>query len=117
MMVVAYLAHPIGGQVLQNLEKVKSIARQINLQEPDTVPFVPYFIDCHCLDDGVIVERLRGIKNNVELMQRGFIDELRLYGDKISSGMQAEIQLAHKLGIKIVPMTYATKSQFESLDL
>lgn len=111
-MKVAYIAHPISGDVSGNIRKVVSIAKKINLEEPDVVPFVPYLIDLFALSDEVSEERARGIKNNIELMKREFVDELRLYGSVITEGMRDEITLAKKLGIKVVPMTEETKQQY-----
>lgn len=102
---IAYIAHPISGDIKGNLEKVKAIARQINLEEPDVVPFAHYYLDCFALNDDIPEERARGIKNDIELMKRGFIDELRLYGDTLSNGMKAEVKLAMGLEIAIIPMT------------
>lgn len=114
-MKVAYIAHPISGDIKKNLERIKEIARKINLKEPDTVPFAPYYLDCIALDDDNPFERRRGIMNDTELLKRGFIDEVRLYGSKISNGMLAEIQLAQSLGIEITPMTNGTSRDFENL--
>lgn len=111
-MKTAYIAHPISGDVKGNLEKVAQIAREINLNEPDVIPFAPYFLDCHALDDSNPEERKRGIKNDNYFLQNGFIDELRLYGDKVSSGMIDEINIALIEQIEIVPMTKATKEWY-----
>ena len=51
-----------------------------------------------------ILNNERGIKNDVALMKKGFIDEVRLYGDRISNGMEAEIKLANSLGIPVISM-------------
>src|ERR1017187_2523970 len=107
-MKVVYIAHPISGDIKGNLEKIRLIVREINLTEPDIVPFAPYWLDCFALDDNIPAERERGIKNDHELFNRKFIDELRLYGTRISNGMRAEILLAWELGIKVVPMTDQT---------
>jgi len=107
-MKICYIAHPISGDIKGNLEKIRKIARQINLEEPDTVPFAHYYLDCFALNDDVPEERERGIKNDIELMKRGFIDEVRLYGDKVSKGMAAEMLLAKELGILVVAMTSET---------
>lgn len=112
-MKVVYIAHPIRGDVKENIKKVLEINRQINLEEPEVVPFAPYIVDCQSLDDNVPSERERGIKNDVELMNKGFIDEIRLYGDRISNGMKEEIKLAHKLNIEVVPMTYKTRMEYQ----
>lgn len=114
-MKVVYIAHPISGNIEKNLLKVKIIARKINMKEPDVVPFTPYYLDCIALDDNNPVERERGIKNDIELMKRGFIDEVRLYGNRISKGMRAEVKLAIQLGITVRPMTNGTKAEFKAL--
>lgn len=111
---VAYIAHPISGDIKGNLARIEAIGRQINLEEPEVVPFAPYFFDCHSLNDDIPEERERGIKNDNALLSKGFVDEVRLYGNKISTGMGHEIDLAIKLGIKVVPMTIATKHAFKN---
>lgn len=114
-MIVAYIAHPIGGDVENNLTRIRSIIYAINVNEPEVVPFAPYLGDCMALDDDIPEHRARGIKNDQELMKRGFIDEVRLYGNRISQGMKEEIYLALTLDIKIVPMTPETKQQYREL--
>lgn len=108
-MKIAYIAHPISGDIEGNLKKIRAINRTINLEEPDVVPFAPYYLDCVSLDDNVLEERERGIKNDIELMKRGFIDELRLYGDRISNGMLAEIKMALKFNVPV----YHTNKRIE----
>lgn len=102
---VVYIAHPISGDIPGNLEKIKGIVRELNLTRDDIVPFAPYWLDCHALDDTIPEERARGIKNDTELLNRGFIDEIWLFGHTISKGMEAEIRLAFKLGITVVATT------------
>ena len=111
-MKIAYIAHPISGDIAGNLKKIEAIGRDINLTEPDVVPFAPYYFDCHSLDDNIEAERERGIKNDIALFKKGFIDELRLYGDRISSGMEHEIKLCQEHYIDIVPMTEETYTQY-----
>lgn len=100
-MKVAYIAHPIGGDVKGNIDKILAIVREINIEEPDVVPFVPYLADCIAMDDNIPEHRERGIKNDIELFNRRFIDEVRLYGGRVSAGMIAEIELAILLDIPI----------------
>ena len=114
-MKIAYIAHPIGGNVKSNLMKVRKIARQINIDEPDTLPFAPYYLDCICMDDSNPEERERGIKNDTYLLETGIIDELRLYGDQISKGMYDEILIALREQIEVVPMTPETKIAYLNL--
>lgn len=114
-MKIAYIAHPIGGDVEGNLEKIKEIVRDINLKEFDVVPFAPYFVDCCAMDDSNPVERARGIKNDTHLMNSGFIDELRLYGNKISAGMRHEIELASANQIPILAMSKETEADLKRM--
>lgn len=110
-MKVVYIAHPIGGDVYENLEKIKHIVRCVNLKEKDTIPFVPYYSDVVSMDDENPIERAKGLKNNLHLIQ--YCDELRLYGDKISKGMISEIERAKELQIPIIPMTEETIIDWE----
>ena len=101
-MVIAYIAHPISGDVDGNLKKIREIVRHINLTEPDVVPFVPYYADIVSMDDSVPEERARGIQNDMAILLSGMVSELRLYGDRISAGMKAEIEIAKGMKIPIV---------------
>lgn len=104
-MKIAYIAHPIGGDPDGNVKKILAIIKQINLEEPDVVPFAPYLGDVLALDDNNPDERERGIKNDKFLLSKGFIDEVRLYGDRISKGMADEIGYAAVFGIPVIPMS------------
>ena len=108
-MKIVYIAHPISGDIDANLDRIKDIVRYINLTEPDIVPFAHYIVDCYSLDDTVPEERERGIKNDIALLRAGFIDEMWLFGDRISNGMKNEIKLAKELGIKVVSKSWGTR--------
>lgn len=114
-MKVVYIAHPIGGNVKENLEKVRHIVRKINLERSDVVPFAPYWLDCHALNDDIPSERERGIKNDKYLLESGIVDELWLYGNKISNGMQNEINIALIEQIEIIPMTKETSFYYKKM--
>jgi hypothetical protein len=101
-MKIVYIAHPISGDVSGNLKKILCIIRDINLSESETLPFAHYVTDCYALDDAVPEERERGIKNDIALMRAGFINEVWLYGDRISNGMMHEVELANKLNIPVI---------------
>ncbi|MHB8362714.1 MAG: DUF7768 domain-containing protein [Patescibacteria group bacterium] len=105
---IVYIAHPVGGDA-KNLDKIKRIIRQINIEEPDVVPFAHYWVDCHALNDNIPAERARGIKNNKTFFERIDFDELRLYGNNISKGMLGEIVWAYLLDIPIKAMTSGTR--------
>ncbi|MEZ5195085.1 MAG: DUF4406 domain-containing protein [Bacteroidales bacterium] len=116
-MKIVYIAHPIGGDVDENIAKVLRIVREINLHSNTVVPFAPYIVDCLALDDDIPEQRERGIMNNAVLFDKGFIDELWLFGDRISTGMRIEIDAAMHLGIKVVPRTAETREALESHDM
>lgn len=108
-MKICYLAHPVGGDVENNLALIRRIVREVNLEHPEVVPFVPYYSDVVSLCDAHPSERARGIKNNTHILKSGIVNELWLYGDKISAGMAGEIEIAKEMGIKIVPMSKEIK--------
>jgi hypothetical protein len=116
-MIVAYIAHPISGDVKGNIAKIQKIVRRINLREPNVVPFASYVVDCQSMDDSVPKERSRGIQNNHALLSKGFVDEVRLYGNKLGAGMIEEIELAHELGIPVIPMTAKIKKEYINLNI
>ena len=112
-MTIAYIAHPISGD-RTNLTRILKIAQQINREEPQVVPFVPYYLDVLCLDDTIPEERTRGIRNGTEVLRRTQVDVVRLYGDRITNGMWAEIRLARELGIPVEARTKETTRQLHT---
>lgn len=107
---VIYIAHPISGNVVLNCAKVQCIARDIYRDEPGTVPLAPYLLACAILDDDDPEDRARGIECNHFVLRSGIVDELRIYGDRVSPGMVEEVALARVYGIEVVAMTEATKA-------
>lgn len=107
-MKVVYIAHPIGSDVENNIKKVIAICREVNLTEPNIIPFVPYLSDLYALDDSKPEERERGLNNGLSLLKKGFIDEIWLYGDRISNGMRSEINICLEVGVKVVCKTAGT---------
>jgi len=95
-MKIAYIAHPVGGDVKNNIQKILKIVRDINLKEPETVPFAPYLSDIMAMDDSIQEERNRGIKNDIHILESGLVDEIRLYGDRISTGNESRAKPSHK---------------------
>lgn len=112
MKVISYIAHPIGGDVPGNLKKIDAIVRQINLEEPDVVPFVPYYPDIAAMNDANPWERARGMRNDAEFFKRHTMDEVRVYGDRISEGVANEIRMAKENGIPVIPMNKAVYDEY-----
>lgn len=99
---IAYVAHPIAGDVFVNLQHLGMVLRSINLLHPTVVPFCPYFADCVVLNDDALIERKRGMQNGQFILRSGIVDELWLTGDRVSAGMAQEADLAKKLGIPVL---------------
>ena len=113
---IVYIAHPIGGNVEENLTSLRRIIRGINSYEPHTVPFCPYYADVVSLNDNDPEQRARGLKNDIEILSRpGMVDELRLYGENITLGMRLEIETAHIMGIPIVCSTQKLYAQLSPI--
>lgn len=100
-MTIAYIAHPISGNIEANLADICRIVKKINLQYPMIMPFVPYYADVVAMDDRIPEERARGIQNDVEIINRKIPDQLWLTGKTISPGMEAEAEAARANGIPV----------------
>jgi len=107
-MLIAYIAHPIGGDVSANIKRVEAIVRQVNTTEPHVVPFAPYLVDLRVLDDDDPKQRARGMANNEALIKSGAVDIIRLYGHTVSAGMIIEANLALDLGIPVIATNATT---------
>lgn len=108
-----FIGHPIGGDVQRNIEKVLRICADVHTN--DTIPVVPYLVSVQYLDDDVVEDRRLGIEANHECFRRRYVDELWLFGDRISPGMEKEVLLAKEMGIPIIPKTEGTKRDLERL--
>jgi hypothetical protein len=104
-----YIAHPIGGDIVRNMRLVEDECGRIFKSMPEIQPLAPYLMVLKFLDDGNPADRLRGTSYNREFFRSRFIDELWLFGDKISAGMWQEILWAREFGIPVIAMTRATQ--------
>ena len=100
MMKKVYLCAPLGGDVRQNLNKVRDYTKYALLC--GTAPVVPHFY-AQCLNDSIPKEREIGMAAGLSLLW--FCDELWIFGDEITDGMRAEIQFCKNLNIptRIIP--------------
>lgn len=112
-MKTVFIAHPIAGDIKANMRRVLDICEQVHTA--DIIPVVPYLVSLQYLDDTVEEHRTLGIAANVEALKRRFVDELWLFGDRISSGMRHEITIAHECNIPVIPKTPDTERQYAEL--
>lgn len=90
-----YICAPLGGDVKNNLEKVKRYTQYA--LKCGTAPVVPHFYAL-CLDDDNPAERQIGMTAGRSLLW--FCDELWQFGDEITEGMSAELQYCRHLNVK-----------------
>lgn len=91
-----YICAPLGGNVAENLEKVKNYTKYALMC--GTAPVVPHFYAL-CLNDNIPKEREIGMTAGLSLLW--FCDEMWVFGDKISKGMQDEINFCKNLNIRM----------------
>ena len=94
MMKKVYICAPLGGDVAGNLAKVRRYTKYA--LKCGTAPVVPHFYAL-CLDDNKPKEREIGQAAGLSLLW--FCDEMWIFGDEITSGMQAEIQFCNNLRV------------------
>lgn len=90
-----YICAPLGGDVQGNLEKAKRFAKYA--LKCGTAPVVPHFYAL-CLNDNTPSEREIWLSAGMSLLW--FCDELWIFGDEITAGMQHEIDFCKNLNIK-----------------
>jgi hypothetical protein len=97
---IVYIAHPIGGNVEQNLNAIKAIYRDLSLDDK-VIPFAPYVTAVESLDDNSQVQRALGFSHNEAIFKSGCVDELLIYRSVVSSGIKTEIEWASEMKIPI----------------
>jgi predicted metal-dependent TIM-barrel fold hydrolase len=110
---VVYIAHPVRGNVRENIDKILQICRETHLS--GVIPIAAYVTMFQYLDDSIPEERELGMEADGVLFERRAFDELWLFGDYISEGMKAEIFLALQLDIPVVPKTPETEKGMKDL--
>lgn len=90
-----YICAPLGGDVEGNLNKVKRYTEYA--LKCGTAPVVPHFYAL-CLDDHNPKERAIGIAAGNSLLW--FCDEMWIFGNTVTKGMQEEIQFCRDLHIR-----------------
>lgn len=91
-----YICAPLGGNIKHNLERAKKYT-EFALR-CGTAPVVPHFYAL-CLDDDIPSEREIGLSAGMSLLW--LCDELWVFGDTVTEGMQREIDFCKSLNIKI----------------
>jgi hypothetical protein len=109
-----FIGHPIGGDIQANVKKVLKICAELHTK--GIIPVAPYLVSLQYLNDEVAEDRELGMEANHECFRRHYIDELWLFGERISSGMRKEVLLAKEMDIPVIPKTEGTKRDLEELE-
>lgn len=103
---VVYIASPLRGDIEGNL--IKATAYCAAAAKAGVTPIAPHLYFSSFLDDTIKEERIQGMDMGITLLDR--CDELWVFG-RPSAGMQAEIERAEKLGIKVKHIDQKTIKQ------
>jgi hypothetical protein len=92
--VILYVAHPIGGDVDANVQRLLRWMSWLRRSYPETMFTAPYAVDLLSgADDYDPVQRAAGIAKNCALVSR--LHGIVLVGGRVSSGMAEERDHAH----------------------
>ena len=91
-----YICAPLGGNVEGNVTKAVRYAKFA--LKSGVAPIVPHFYAL-CLNDDILKERELGRGAGMSLLW--FCDEMWVFGDRVTQGMQEEILFCKNMKIKI----------------
>lgn len=94
---LVYICSPFRGMVKQNLVRVSRYCRFASMC--DAIPIAPHLYLTRFLDDDDDSERQLGLDMGLELLE--YCSAMWVFGDRISSGMNTELDLARKLKIPV----------------
>lgn len=107
MMKRVYVCAPLGGNIEENLKKVKTYTAYA--LRCGTAPVVSHFYAL-CLDDNAPKDRGIGLAAGMSLLW--LCDEVWVFGDTVTEGMKAELQFAKSLNIRI---RYITEKEIQNV--
>ena len=90
-----YICAPLGGDVEENLRKVRRYVEYA--LRCGTAPVVPHFYAL-CIDNNNPKDREIGKAAGLSLLW--FCDELWLFGDEVTEGMSAELRFCKHLNVR-----------------
>lgn len=107
MITVVYMAHPVGGDVKNNLAEARLWVRHLEETNPDIAISASWITECEIWDDTDPVQRAAGMRRNMAILAK--CDELWAVGPRVSKGMLQEMIFATSKGIKVSDMTGASR--------
>ncbi|MBU9728296.1 DUF7768 domain-containing protein [Diplocloster modestus] len=97
-MLKIYVCSPCRGDLQTNLNRARKYTKQI-IKEGH-VPITPHLFFSTILHDEIPKQREKALKIGLELLKG--CHEVRVYGSRITEGMQQEIEEAEKLDIPVI---------------
>lgn len=94
---VIYVCSPYAGDMFVNTENTKKYCRYV--MEQGYVPFAPHIMFTSFLDDTDPVQRTQGCTLGLDMLER--VDEMWVFGERISPGMKNEILFSEKFNIPV----------------
>lgn len=94
MLKKVYICAPLGGDIERNIENVKRYTRYALLC--GTAPVVPHYYALS-LDDNIETEREIGMTAGLAMLW--FCDEMWIFSDEITKGMESELRFCRNLYI------------------
>ena len=91
-MPIIYICSPYRGDTIRNTELARKYSKFA--VGKGAIPITPHLVFPQFLNDGIEDERKHAIRMNLVLLDR--CEEIWVFGDKISEGMEAEIERAEK---------------------
>ena len=107
-MKMVYLASPLRGDYERNIKKAVEYSRLVS--ECGLLPLAPHIIFSQWCNDTVPEQREQGLKLGLSLLEK--CDEIWVMGNKISQGMQGEIDFARVHGIRTYFVPYPTLKEY-----
>lgn len=107
MMKRVYVCAPLGGNIEENLKKVKIYTAYA--LRCGTAPVVPHFY-AECLDDNDPKNRELGLAAGMSLLW--LCDEVWVFGDTVTDGMRAELKFCKNFNIRI---RYITEKEIQNV--
>lgn len=101
-MKVIYMAHPVSGDVENNIKRAKAWMRWLE-ENYDVAVCASWILECEIWDDNNPEHRAAGLRRDMAILER--CDELWLVGACVSNGMAMERAHAEKRGLIIRDLT------------
>lgn len=91
---IIFVSSPFSGNVERNIIKAREYCRYV--VDRNHIPLAPHLLFPQFMNDSNLEERNKAISFNLALLK--LCDEVWVFGDIISSGMEEEIEFAKRTG-------------------